>query len=67
MPDRPPALRLLSGRRGLLCLLPLPSGADGLVRELALVAAPGRPWIRRLTVYRRSERGASPTDTRRPA
>jgi hypothetical protein len=67
VPDRPPTLRLLEGGRGLLCLLPLPRGADGLARELALVAAPGRPWIRRLTVYRRPGRDASPTDTRRPA
>ena len=50
MRERLPALRLLAGPRRLLCLVQLP-GADGVARELALVASPAAPYLRRLTVY----------------
>ena len=50
MRERLPALRLLTGPRRLLCRLRLP-GAEGTVRELALVASPAAPYLRRLTVY----------------
>jgi hypothetical protein len=64
--DRLPVLRLLARPRALLCRVPLP-GADGVARELALVASPDAPFFRRLTVYRRSGRAPVDSDTPRAA
>jgi hypothetical protein len=65
--ERLPSLRLLARPRRLLCLLPLPGGADDPVRALALVASPARPYLRRLTVFRRPGRAPIGSDTPRAA
>jgi hypothetical protein len=60
-----PVLRILARPRAVLCRVPLPA-ARGVARELALVASPAPPFLRRLIVYRRS--GAPvPSDTPRAA
>lgn len=51
-----PSLRLRAIGGRLVCLLSLPSGNAphrGFSRQLALVASPRPPHLRRLTVYRR--------------
>ncbi len=59
------AFRLRSVRHRLLCLIRLPwrdvSGTH--TRELALVASPTAPYLRRLTIYRRREAPPSCPDT----
>lgn len=56
-----PFLRLRPLRGRLLCLIALPVGGAG--RELALVASPTAPHLRRLDVYRG---GGRPTGPRAP-
>ncbi len=55
------ALRLRPIRNRLLCLVRLPwcDASSTCTREFALVASPTSPYLRRLTVYRRS--GAPPS------
>jgi len=55
VPETRPTLRLLARPFRLLCRLPLPA-VGGAPRELALVASPAAPYLRRLTVYRRPAR-----------
>ena len=68
--SRLPWLRLRSGRGRLLCLvgLPIRSGPTGrFAAELALVASPTAPRLRRLTVLRRLDAGAHPDGAPRAA
>ena len=67
MRERLPLLRRLVRARGLLCRVRLPGGVDGLVRELALVASPAPPYLRRLTVYGRTGRDPFDPDPPRAA
>ncbi len=59
------AFRLRPVRNRLLCLIRLPwRDANGIsTRELALVASPTSPYLRRLTVYRRRATPPSYPDT----
>ena len=64
-PSRRSPLRLRSTRGRLCCLIALPTrdrAAGGFVRELALVASPTAPYLRRWIVYRRGADPPTPPD-----
>ena len=64
-PARPLRLRPLRGRLLILLALPRRTASRGVCTQLALVAGPRRPFLRRLTIHRR--RALAQPDTLPPA